>query len=115
LPPELIRKLVRDHYDVFRHCYEDGLRRNKSLAGRVAASFIIERDGSVHRVKLGSWRSSFGVQGRDDPARGDTVCTTMRDDAVVRCIVSGFKELRFPQPETGIVRVNYPLYFAPGD
>src|SRR5690242_9503044 len=35
LPPEVIQKIVREHYAVFQKCYEDGLRHNPNLKGRV--------------------------------------------------------------------------------
>src|SRR5262249_36840059 len=47
LPPELIQRTVRQNFGRFRMCYEDGLRRSPSLAGRVAVRFVIGRDGSV--------------------------------------------------------------------
>jgi hypothetical protein len=39
----------------------------------------------------------------------------MPDQAVVGCVVRGFGNLSFPQPEGGIVTVVYPLIFNPGD
>ncbi len=39
--------------------------------------------------------------------------STLPDPAVVSCVVHGFGNLSFPQPEAGIVVVTYPLTFAP--
>ena len=36
------------------------------------------------------------------------------DSGVVSCVVRGFSNLSFPQPEGGIVLVNYPIIFSPG-
>ena len=37
------------------------------------------------------------------------------DQGVVSCVVRGFGNLSFPQPEGGIVTVVYPIIFNPGD
>jgi hypothetical protein len=95
LPPELIQKIVRTHYGVFRACYEAGLKKNPDLYGRVSTRFIIERDGQVRR--------------------SDPDCSSMPDPEVVRCVVEGYKTLSFPEPEGGIVTVVYPIMFSPGD
>jgi len=77
-----------------RKCYSDGLGRNASLTGRVVVRFVIERDGSVSRV-------------RDDGS-------TMPDPVVTECVLKSFYEIRFPKPENGIVTVVYPIKFEPG-
>ena len=94
-PPEVIQQIVRQNYDHFRLCYENGLRNNPNLQGRVAVRFVIERDGSV---------SNVSNAGSDLP-----------DPAVVSCITKAYYGLSFPQPEGGVVAVVYPITFAPGD
>lgn len=95
LPPETIQKVVRAHYGVFRQCYEEGLRRDGSLSGKIITRFIVERDGTVQRAKVD--------------------CTTLHDEAAVRCIVSAYRDLVFPSPGNGVVTVVYPIMFPPGD
>jgi hypothetical protein len=95
LPPEVIQKIVREHFDEYRRCYEAGMRRNPNLSGRVAIKFIIDRSGGV----------------RDS----HPMCTSFPDDEVVRCVVEGFERLSFPEPEGGMVTVVYPITFIPGD
>ena len=92
LPPEIIQRIVRQNFGRFRLCYENGLRNNPNLQGRVAVRFIIGRDGSVSSVSNG---------GSDLP-----------DSTVVNCIVRAFYSLAFPQPEGGLVSVVYPIMFA---
>jgi hypothetical protein len=94
LPPEVIQRIVRQNFGRFRLCYENGLRANPNLAGRVSVRFVIDRNGAV---------SSVGNGGSDLP-----------DSAVVSCVVRSFSGLSFPQPEGGIVTVVYPISFAPG-
>jgi outer membrane biosynthesis protein TonB len=75
-------------------CYQDGLRTNPALAGRVSVRFVIGRDGTV---------SSAGNGGSDLP-----------DSGVVSCVVRAFYSVSFPAPQNGIVRVTYPIVFSPG-
>lgn len=93
LPAEIIQRIVRQNYGRFRVCYENGLRTNPNLQGRVAVRFVIGRDGSVSNVANG---------GSDLP-----------DVSVVECVIRSYYGLSFPQPESGIVTVVYPILFSP--
>jgi hypothetical protein len=93
LPPEVIQRIVRQNFGRFRLCYENGLRNNPNLQGRVQVSFVIGRDGSVGSVSGG----------------GD-----LPDSGVVSCVTKAFYGLSFPQPEGGVVKVGYPIMFSPG-
>jgi hypothetical protein len=93
LPPEIIQRIVRSNFGRFRACYEDGLKRNPALEGRVTTSFVIGRDGSVSNVA---------------DAGGD-----LPDAAVKSCVIRAFYGLSFPQPEGGIVTNVYPIVFSP--
>lgn len=95
LPPEVIQRIVRQNYGRFRLCYENGLRTNPNLQGRVAVRFVIGRDGAVSNVSNG---------GSDLP-----------DASVIQCVIRAYYGLSFPQPEGGIVTVVYPIMFSPGD
>jgi hypothetical protein len=93
LPPKVIGRIVRQNFGRFRLCYENGLRNNPSLQGRVAVHFVIGNDGAV---------SNVGNAGSDMP-----------DSSVVSCVVRAFYGLSFPRPERGIVTVMYPIMFSP--
>jgi pSer/pThr/pTyr-binding forkhead associated (FHA) protein len=95
LPAEVIQRIVRQNFGRFRLCYENGLRTNPNLSGRVSVKFVIDRSGSVATAQDG---------GSEIP-----------DQGVVSCVVRGFGNLSFPQPEGGIVTVVYPIIFNPGD
>jgi hypothetical protein len=94
LPAELVQRVVRQNFGRFRNCYEQGLRRNPSLSGRVTARFVIDRAGAVTLAQNG---------GSDLP-----------DSAVVSCVLSAFYGLSFPAPDNGTVRVSYPILFSVG-
>jgi len=93
LPPDVIQRIVRQSFGRFRGCYEEGLRTNPALEGRVTARFVIARDGSVSAVQSG---------GSDLP-----------DARVVSCVLHAYSSLTFPPPKEGVVTVTYPLAFFP--
>lgn len=95
LPPEIVQRIVRQNFGRFRLCYENGLRSNPGLAGRVTIRFVIGRDGAVTAASNG---------GSDLP-----------DANVIACIQRAFANLAFPQPEGGIVTVTYPIMFSSGN
>ncbi|WP_438008204.1 AgmX/PglI C-terminal domain-containing protein [Sorangium sp. So ce321] len=92
-PPEVVQRIVRQSFGRFRLCYEEGLRRDARLQGRVAVHFTIDPSGAVANARDG---------GSDLP-----------DAAVVSCVVRAFPALSFPAPEGGSIHVVYPLQFAP--
>jgi hypothetical protein len=92
LPPEVIRRVVQRHLPRIRLCYENGLKKNPDLKGKVVVKFVIGRDGSV---------STASGAGSDMP-----------DVGVVSCVVTAVRGMSFPQPEGGIVTVTYPFSFA---
>lgn len=93
LPTEVIQRIIRQNFGRFRLCYENGLRTNAKLAGRVTVKFTIEKSGAVVNP---------GDGGSDLP-----------DKTVIGCVVKGFSNLSFPSPASGIVNVTYPIIFAP--
>ncbi len=96
IPAEVIQRIVRQNQGRFRNCYENGLRQNPSLTGRVAVRFIIGRDGEV---------SMSSDSGESD----------MPDTGVRACVVKSFYGITFPAPQGGTVKVTYPLMFTPSE
>jgi len=93
LDKHIIQRIVRQNTGRFRLCYENGLRNNPSLSGRVKVDFVINTQGDVSSAS----------------GSGD-----LPDQAVVSCVTKAFRNLSFPKPEGGIVKVAYPLVFSPG-
>jgi hypothetical protein len=94
LPPESVRRVVRQSAGLIRACYDEGLRRRgPTLAGRVSTKFVIGRDGLV-----------------SEAANSDS---EIADDKVVGCITAAFGSMRFPEPTGGIVTVVYPYVLRP--
>jgi hypothetical protein len=93
LPAEVIQRIVRQNFGRFTFCYQNGLKTNPNLEGRVSVKFVIGRDGAVQVAADG---------GSDIP-----------DASVRQCVVSSFASLSFPPPDSGMVTVVYPLMFTP--
>jgi tetratricopeptide (TPR) repeat protein len=94
LPTEVVQRVVRQNFGRFRLCYENGLRTNANLQGRVSTRFTIATDGSVKDVR---------DSGSDLP-----------DQAVAACVRRGFENLSFPA-SASTVAVVFPIRFSPGD
>jgi hypothetical protein len=96
MPPEVIQRIVRQNFGRMRLCYEQGLARDPALQGKVVIRLIIDRQGSV--------ASASAAAGTD-----------LLDPAVVACVTRAMSGLSFPQPEGGLVTVNYPIQFGGGE
>lgn len=89
LPPEVIKRIVRQNFPRVRECYEKGLKKKPDLAGTVSVAFVIDEKGAV----TGATRAGG----------------TLKDDDVAACVVKVFSTLYFPEPEGGKVKVTYPI------
>jgi len=75
-------------------CYEQQLRRNPGLQGKVTVQFTIEQSGSVSKATASE--------------------NSTNDPAVAACVIDTVKRFRFnPGPEGGSVTFSYPIVFAP--
>ncbi|HEY8040552.1 MAG TPA: DUF2330 domain-containing protein [Polyangiaceae bacterium] len=93
MPLEVIQRIVRQNYGRFRLCYENALRQNPSLKGRVTLSFTVTPAGDVTAVS---------TAGSDLP-----------DAAAVQCMARGVGNLSFPTAEKP-TKVKYPLELSMG-
>ena len=95
LPRDVIRDIVRANIEQVRACYNTGLAKEPTLAGRVAIRFIITPTGTVG--------SSVVLE------------STVSDPAVGSCIADAAKGWQFPEPRGGgNVFVTYPFNLSPG-
>jgi hypothetical protein len=91
----IIRRIVRAHINEVRGCYNQGLARDPSLAGRVLIQFAIGALGKVTHSLV---------------AESD-----LPDPKVGKCIAEAVKRWSFPKSEGGgVVLVNYPFVLSPG-
>jgi len=92
LDPAIIRRVLRQHLNEVRYCYERALQQKPTLAGRVTLKFEIGKGGTV---------TSCSVQQHlNDQAVGDCMCARLRG-------------WRFPAPEGGNTTVTYTWTFQP--
>ena len=91
--PPAVRRAVREGFPLFQGCFDEGLKRNHELGGRVVVKFTITADGRVTDAADGGSR--------------------MADPRVVACVIKGFEGLRFGASSAGPVPVVYPIEFSP--
>jgi hypothetical protein len=95
LDKDVIRRVVRAHINEIRGCYNEGLRRDASMKGRVSIQFTIGPDGSVPLSVVHE--------------------TEIKDVEVGRCIANAITRWTFPKPEGGgNVVVTYPFVLEAG-
>jgi RNA polymerase sigma factor (sigma-70 family) len=97
---EYIRAAVRAIIPLLSECYEEGLARDPTLAGKVVVEFTIEGEPKVG-----------GIVGESaiDPEESD-----LADPVVRECIQETMHALEIDPPaEGGVVKVRYPFAFAP--
>jgi hypothetical protein len=94
LGKEAIRRVIRQHLNEVRYCYEKGLESKPDLSGRVNVGFVIKADGSVGTAKVKE--------------------STLGNAGVEQCIAKAVVRWTFPAPEgCGIVVVSYPFKLVP--
>jgi len=92
---DIIRRIVRNHQNEVRHCYNQGLARDPNLKGRVAVMFTIGPSGTVPSAAVAE--------------------TTLKDGNVANCVAKSVRRWKFPKPQTGgSAMVTYPFSFSPG-
>lgn len=95
LDKDIIRRIVRAHINEVRYCYNQGLKKEPTLEGKVSVQFTISAAGKVPVATVAS--------------------TTLSDKDVANCSAKAFKRWRFPKPPAGdVVVVTYPLSLTPG-
>jgi hypothetical protein len=95
LPRGTINDVVSRSSGRLRRCYEDGLRREPGLAGRIPVRFAVSERGSV-------------IVAADGGA-------TVADPAVVRCVLGAFAAMTFPaRPAGGVAWGTYLVAFPFG-
>ena len=91
---KLVTAEVKKRLRAIQICYEQQLRRNPGLQGKVTVQFTIEQSGTV--------------------SKANATENTTNDPQVASCVVDTVKRFRFnPGPEGGSVTYSYPFVFAP--
>ena len=88
---EVVTRIFQRHLNELRFCYEQGLARDPSLAGRVVVRLTVVQDGTA---------SNAAISG-----------TTLGDAAVEACVARFAGRFVFPA-SPGIAIVDVPVIFA---
>ena len=91
----IYQKVVRNHENAIKHCYEVALLKDKTLEGRMVTQFLILPDGSVQTVEI--------------------LETTMSNPEMAQCILDEIKTWQFPSMVGGCessISVEYPFVFS---
>jgi hypothetical protein len=92
---DTVRRIVRNHINEVRYCYNQALARDPNVAGRVSVQFTIGPTGKVPAAVV--QESSLG------------------DRSAANCIAAAVKRWNFPKPHAGgNVMVTYPFVLQPG-
>ena len=91
LDPAIVAREIRSRLGSIKACYEQALKANPQLSGKLVAHFTIEACGSVGAI---SWDED-----------------TLGDKAVDACIQSNIAAWRFPPPTGGAVEISFPFVF----
>jgi TonB family protein len=94
LDKDVIAKIIRQHQNEIKYCYESELNKNPSLAGKVAVAFTIDPAGAVSDASVTE--------------------TTLNNSTAENCMLSRIRRWKFPEPKGGgVVAVTYPWLFSP--
>jgi TonB family protein len=85
-----VRRVIRQHLNEVRFCYEQGLAERPDLAGRVTVTFLIAGTGAVQASSVAS--------------------STIEDRSVESCLANAVRRWTFPASD-GPTMVTYPLLF----
>ena len=92
LDRKTINEVIKNNSDTYLRCYNDQLKKDPVLGGRVVVNFIISKTGTVSSAQINR--------------------STINNEELHNCITEATKRFQFPKPKGGgIVIVNYPFVF----
>lgn len=95
LDREIVQRIVRQHRQELKNCYEQELQKNRKLGGELVVKFTITGDGNV-------------ISAVEDGG-------TLGSVPVSRCVTSRIRRWVFPRQDgMGMVVVRYPFRFSRG-
>lgn len=91
---EKVRLKIKENLSIFMDCYNEGLKADSKLGGKVVLSWDVDETGSVKNA--------------------ETKKSTLSHVAVESCLVGKLKGLSFPPAPTGkVINISYPFVFSP--
>jgi hypothetical protein len=93
LSKEVIRRVIRQHINEVRACYEQQLNARPDLQGRVSIKFVVAPTGAVQQAAMES--------------------SELHHPKAEQCIAQAVRRWIFPAPENGgLVIVSYPFVLS---
>ncbi|MBN9687349.1 MULTISPECIES: AgmX/PglI C-terminal domain-containing protein [unclassified Corallococcus] len=93
--PKDLARYIQSRKASIQRCYENGLKRDPSLKGRVMVRFNLTPQGRASDVEVEE--------------------STLRSDEVINCIKTTMRAWTFPFKPSDDVPVSYPFIFSPGE
>jgi TonB family protein len=93
LDRDIVRRIIRQHLNEVKYCYEQQLPRHPDLAGRISVQFTIASGGNVTASLMQS--------------------SSLNNVAVESCIVQAVRRWEFPARPSGMTIVSYPFVLVP--
>jgi len=92
LTKEEVARVIHSHMNEIRYCYESGILKDPTIAGKLLVDFKINATGIVPNA---------GV-----------LEASLKDSQVTQCLLGKLKTWKFPHPRGGVVvAVTYPFIF----
>lgn len=120
ISPSVVRRVVEQNFDRMRACYEERLRKDPSIGGRLPVHLVVDGDGKV------TYAGDADRPPRDAPllialpslgaSQPSSDAPPLDDPSVVRCVLGVFRGLKFPPPtHNRVATVLYPIVFGVQD
>jgi hypothetical protein len=93
LTKDIVRRIIRQHLNEVKYCYELQLPRHPELAGRITVQFTIAAEGNVTASLMQT--------------------SSLNNVAVESCIVQATRRWEFPRRTAGLTIVSYPFVLVP--
>ncbi|MBN8228316.1 AgmX/PglI C-terminal domain-containing protein [Corallococcus macrosporus] len=93
--PKDLARFIQSRKASIQRCYENGLKRDPSLKGKVMVRFELTPQGRASNVEVEE--------------------STLRSDEVINCIKTTMRAWTFPFKPSDDVPVSYPFIFSPGE
>lgn len=94
LTRDQVTRVVKDHQNAIKYCYEKELQRQPSLSGKIEVYWVIRPGGAVDRVKV--------------------VATTVGSREVEGCIERQVRNWQFPRSNADTIVQSFPFFFKGG-
>ena len=93
---EAVKATVRTHEIVMRDCYNVARRTEPRTEGKLQIEWTIGSEGQVEKAEF------------------DKTKTTLKNEALIACVLNGSKTWTFPKPEVkdSVVIITFPIVFS---